>query len=282
MRSSRPDIAATNCQHHGFLRTPDNHKNDENKIKLMKILSIVTIVKDHKAGFLNTAESIVANKPEWCEWIVVDGASTDGTAEAASEIYGTHMDAFLSEPDGGIADAFNKGVALSRGKYLLFLNAGDVLFDPSFHTLERILSDHEEAPVIVGRVQFGSRTIGRRVSFRQQMMRNHLPHQAMLIQKEIFKSKGMHDVSFKFAMDYEWTLHLSDIWDNITFSNEIISNMEEGGTATINYTRVFDEYIRARYNVFGFSIYSHMTAYVYIVRMYISQRIKFMHRSSES
>lgn len=235
----------------------------------MKRLSIITIVKDHKTGFLRTARSIVREKPDWCEWIVIDGASTDGTAEAAVELFGADMDVFVSERDGGIAEAFNKGIALSHGKYLLFLNAGDILADPSMGNLDRMLALDDGAPVIVGRIRFGNRIVGRRVSFRQQMMRNHLPHQGMLIQRELFKSRGLHDTDFKLAMDYEWSLRLADVWDSIAFSNEIVSDMEEGGVGISNYRRTFFEFAKAKENNFGKKYKYRLIALIFIQRMKI-------------
>jgi glycosyltransferase involved in cell wall biosynthesis len=233
----------------------------------MKKLSIITIVKDHKEGFLRTAESIATSKPDWCEWVVIDGASTDGTREAALALFSGKMDVFVSEPDKGIADAFNKGILQSHGKYVLFLNAGDSLSDPSMGVLCRMLASDDGAPVIVGRVRFGRRVIGKPVSLRQQMMRNHLPHQAMLIRRDLFHTRGLHDTDFKFAMDYEWTLRLADIWNDISFSNETVSDMEPGGVAIENFSKVFKEYEMARRKNGYVSVYHKIMYYIYVARM---------------
>lgn len=240
----------------------------------MTRLSIVTIVRNHKDGFLRTAASVAPAKPDWCEWIVIDGASTDGTAEAAAEHYGDRMDWFVSELDGGIAAAFNKGIAQCRGDYVLFLNAGDVLTDPSFTTLERVLRGNEGAPLVVGRIRFGAKLVGRPVSFRRQLMRNFLPHQAMLVGRSLFETLGPYDAGLAFGMDYEWSLRLKDVWDSIRFDPAIIADMETGGASVSNYRQVFQAYVAARQKHFGFSLWSILVSYFYIAKAAIGRALR--------
>ncbi len=71
-------------------------------------------------------ESILANHDQDTEWIVIDGGSDDGTLEILRR-YDDAIDYWLSEPDSGIYDAMNKGIAAARGHYVLHLNAGDRL-----------------------------------------------------------------------------------------------------------------------------------------------------------
>lgn len=60
------------------------------------------------------------------EWIVVDGGSNDGTREYLENLNGIFNLRFVSEPDNGIYDAMNKGIAMAQGKFALFLNSGDI------------------------------------------------------------------------------------------------------------------------------------------------------------
>jgi glycosyltransferase involved in cell wall biosynthesis len=90
------------------------------------LVSIITVVRNG-AGFLEqTIRSVRDKRSGVVEYIVIDGASDDGTLEIirANEVC---IDYWLSEPDSGIFDAMNKGIACSTGKYLLFLNARDML-----------------------------------------------------------------------------------------------------------------------------------------------------------
>ena len=91
-------------------------------------LSIITVCLNDRIGFDRTAKSIALQSDQDFEWIVVDGNSTDGTADLF-EGYSDRINHLISEPDDGIYDAMNKGIVLASGKYCLFLNAGDTLYD---------------------------------------------------------------------------------------------------------------------------------------------------------
>ncbi|WP_431856201.1 glycosyltransferase family 2 protein [Azospirillum sp.] len=92
----------------------------------MTRISVVTVVRNDLAGLLATRDSLRAQRFGGWEWIVVDGASTDGTAAWLA----AHADEpawWRSAPDGGLYDAMNVGLDAARGEHVLFLNAGDTL-----------------------------------------------------------------------------------------------------------------------------------------------------------
>lgn len=94
-------------------------------------LTIVTVCRNARNLLLPTLESVVAQKAKETlsiEHLIIDGASTDGTPEWLAELQAEgKIENYISEPDAGIYDAMNKGIRLSKGKVLYFLNAGDVL-----------------------------------------------------------------------------------------------------------------------------------------------------------
>ena len=89
-------------------------------------VSVITVVRNGREGFVRTAESVYAQHGCAIEYIVVDGASTDGTV-AEIERLGDRIARWESRPDSGIYEAMNRGVSLAAGEWLLFLNAGDTL-----------------------------------------------------------------------------------------------------------------------------------------------------------
>tara|TARA_R110002020_G_scaffold89684_1_gene218979 strand:+ start:5355 stop:6254 length:900 start_codon:yes stop_codon:yes gene_type:complete len=95
-----------------------------------KTFSIVTIVLNDNAGFLKTAGSIERLTDQDFEWIVIDGASSDGTVESV-EARLAKIAIFRSERDRGIYDAMNKGLRLATGEYVVFMNAGDEFATPN-------------------------------------------------------------------------------------------------------------------------------------------------------
>jgi putative colanic acid biosynthesis glycosyltransferase len=92
-------------------------------------VSIITIVRNNDVGLARTRASVAAQACRDFEWILVDGASTDVTRQRVADLLRSGEARGISEPDGGIYDAMNKGLRLAAGDYVLFLNAGDRLLD---------------------------------------------------------------------------------------------------------------------------------------------------------
>jgi glycosyltransferase involved in cell wall biosynthesis len=88
------------------------------------LLSVVTVNRNMADGLARTIASVAQQDFSSYEYIVVDGASTDDSGNVAGRSSDI-IDRWLSEPDGGIYDAMNKGVSLARGEWVLFLNSGD-------------------------------------------------------------------------------------------------------------------------------------------------------------
>lgn len=95
------------------------------------LLSIVTVTKDCVGSLDKTLSSVSAIKTAGIEYIIVDGASTDGTVGLIKDC-GNLVDKFISEPDLGIYNAMNKGIDLANGRYILFINGDDVLLPSKF------------------------------------------------------------------------------------------------------------------------------------------------------
>ena len=93
---------------------------------MRKILSIVTVTFNAEILIEKTIKSLLGQLNEEVEYIIVDGFSTDKTLEIIRK-YEERIDKFISEKDLGIYDAMNKGINLSSGEYIFFLNAGDIL-----------------------------------------------------------------------------------------------------------------------------------------------------------
>lgn len=86
-------------------------------------LSVITIVYNNVKDIERTMLSVINQTYRNIEYIVIDGASTDGTKDIIYN-YRTKLAQFISEPDGGIYDAMNKGLLLATGDYVLFMNSG--------------------------------------------------------------------------------------------------------------------------------------------------------------
>ncbi len=92
------------------------------------VITVVTVVFNAAEALRRTIESVASQDYGNLEYIVIDGGSTDGTPETIRNSEGS-ITRWVSEPDGGIYDAMNKGVRKALGDYCIFMNAGDTFVD---------------------------------------------------------------------------------------------------------------------------------------------------------
>jgi glycosyltransferase involved in cell wall biosynthesis len=153
----------------------------------MKV-SIITINYNHLAGLQRTMASVFAQTATDYEYIVIDGGSTDGSAEAVA----AHADRLayaVSEPDGGIFPAMNKGIAVARGEYCLFMNSGDTFHAPD--VLQQVLPRLRGGDFYIGDQQ---ETGGRRRRAPEyvtagMLAYKYLPHQSAFIRTALLKAR---------------------------------------------------------------------------------------------
>lgn len=174
-------------------------------------LSIITINYNNAAGLRKTMESVFAQTYRDFEYIVVDGASTDGSVNVIKELesegvreLGTFK--WISEPDGGIYEAMNKGLKMAKGEYVLMLNSGDFLIDE--HVIERIMPELHTEDIIQGNVieEYPNKTIRFRGYGRSDIsfidaMDACFPHQATFIKLSTMEQYGYYDENYKKASD---------------------------------------------------------------------------------
>ncbi len=167
----------------------------------MPLFSLVTITKDNLGGLRATAQSLPPPNPDLYDWIVIDGASQDGTQAFLNT---THAH-WISEPDGGIYDAMNKGIGRTRGEYLLFLNAGDRLHSADTLTkIENAIGPSRPDFIYGDSLEAGRYKPARPHSKLAKGMFTH--HQAMLYRREALGNLR-YDTSYKIAADYDFTAH---------------------------------------------------------------------------
>ena len=95
---------------------------------MLSTVSIITITYNAERFLERTILSVMAQKAPNVEYIVIDGASTDGTLDIIKR-YEKQITSWISEPDQGLYDAMNKGLHRATGQYVWFMNAGDELYD---------------------------------------------------------------------------------------------------------------------------------------------------------
>lgn len=173
-------------------------------------LSIITICRNRVSDMAQTCASVAEQTWRGFEWVVVDGASTDGTVEIL-ERYRSLCASLVSEPDTGIYNAMNKGLALARGEYVLFLNGGDRLSSNS--VLEEVFT----AANLSADILYGDMLLERDgVIIERDAARPAedidalffasgatLPHPASFIRRSLFEKHGLYDESYRIIGDVE-------------------------------------------------------------------------------
>ncbi len=168
-------------------------------------LSVITINWNDEAGLRKTVESVLGQTArKELEYIVVDGASTDGSAQALKE-YGERIDRWVSEPDNGIYNAMNKGVRMATGDYLLFLNSGDTLFNMS--VVETMLPELESGEdIVTGKMLYRGK--GRYSQADDPitllyLYHGSLPHDASFIRRQLLIDTP-YDESLRISSDWKF------------------------------------------------------------------------------
>lgn len=109
------------------------------------LISVITVNRDDASGLAETAASVAAQRRPADEWLVIDGGSTDGSIEVIRR-FERWIDGWTSAPDGGVYDAMNQGLRRTRGRYVIFMNAGDRFADAE--ALARVAGVLEASPEI--------------------------------------------------------------------------------------------------------------------------------------
>ncbi len=165
--------------------------------------SIITINYNNRDGLRNTIESVVNQTWQEFEYIIIDGGSTDGSVDVIKE-YAGRIDYWVSEPDKGIYNAMNKGIAVANGEYCQFLNSGDTLSDTN--VAKCIVSELDGKAIYFARTRFMDTfetiTIPQQITMRTLYKRS-LPHPSSYIQRQLLL-KFPYDETLRIVSDWKF------------------------------------------------------------------------------
>lgn len=210
-------------------------------IKSSPRISVVTSTFQAAAYLPQAVTSVRAQDFNDFEWIIIDGGSTDGTLDILRKNEDV-IDYWISEPDKGIYDAWNKGIRQARGTWILFLGADDHLWTPDvlgrattaldgvapeFRVVYGQVAMLNQAGEIVGLVGDEWGSVRRR--FRSLMS---LPHTALFHHRDLFQVHGDFDPAFRIAGDYEFLLRELDTRDALFVPELLVAGMSVGGVSS--------------------------------------------------
>lgn len=200
-------------------------------------VSIVTVCYNAADTLERTIQAVLAQTWSDLEYIVIDGGSSDGSVDIIRR-YQDRIAFWVSEKDGGISDAFNKGVRHATGKYVSFVNADDWPEPANMAVAVERLEAHPEAAFA-----YGDLTVHRRGTpvYRYDGAANYmegfglsmgrLNHPTMICRRDVFDAIGLFDTRYRIAMDFDWLLRLHKAGFRGLYDRRIQGHMETGGVS---------------------------------------------------
>lgn len=185
----------------------------------MKI-SVITVCLNAANCIEGAIQSVLSQTYPDVQYIVIDGASTDGTMDIINTYRG-RIDLVVSEKDNGIYDAMNKGIRLSNGDVIYFLGADDRLFDDMVLMDVLNVFQEEECDVVHGDVAYtdvhakyanthlSDYKGNRQMETHQDILRYLVSHQACFMKANLFRRHGLHDLKYKITADFAFLLKAS-------------------------------------------------------------------------
>lgn len=210
------------------------------------ILSIITVCYNSVDVIEKTIISVINQEYADYEYIVVDGSSSDGTICIINK-YSKQINKIISEKDSGIYDAMNKGIKMASGKYLLFLNADDVLYSNT--TLNKVCQFMDDDKYFSD-IYYGDIELENEYGIYHQSPRELklfpykmvVSHQAVFVKKELLVD-NLFDLNYRYCADYK---QLSSLYMNgakFKYMNLIITHTPLNSGATYdNYTKSIKEH----------------------------------------
>ena len=224
------------------------------------MISVITIVLNDPNGLSKTIHSVLSQTYGDVEHIVVDGNSQDATTDVIRRFEG-HLACWVSEPDRGISDAFNKGLRLATGSWINFLNAGDTF--EGIETLETLVPHFSGQRIVTGYARCNASTLPNRTLTNKDPLarRAHISHQSSFVHRDVFNKSGHFNLNFESKMDYEFWLRALQEFDFL-FVDKILSNMAPGGFSSRHPDLSYQEEIKANRMHLKSPLTSNLIAYL--------------------
>lgn len=206
------------------------------------LVSIVTVVFNGKAHLERTIQSVLQQSYRPIEYVVIDGGSTDGTVDLLVQ-FNDRLDYWLSEPDGGISDAFNKGLQAATGKYIGLINADDWYSPDAIELAVNALESHH-ADVVHGQLQYWSSDKKMElVSGNHDLLDRDMTvnHPTLIARRTLYEEIGGFDLTIKYAMDYDWVRRAVAHGASFHYLPHVLANMSLGGISDVRWRRAIWE-----------------------------------------
>jgi len=216
----------------------------------MPKLTVITIVYNNVRDIERTINSVLKQTYKNIEYIIIDGKSTDGTLAVIAQ-YKERISRIISEPDKGIYDAMNKGLALATGDYILFMNSGDEIYDEQ--TVEDVFDSAPGADIYYGETEMFNdnwESLGRRrheapeiFNWKSFQFGMNISHQAIYVRRSITEP---YDLKYKYSSDIDWIIKSAKKASNIVNVHRYVAKYLVGGMSKKKHR----ESLKERFEIF--------------------------------
>jgi glycosyltransferase involved in cell wall biosynthesis len=208
-------------------------------------LSVITVVYNNMADIGRTMLSVLNQTYASMEYIVIDGGSTDGTLDIINT-YKNRIAKLTSEPDKGIYDAMNKGLALATGDYVIFMNSGDEFY--AADTVEKVFDTADGADIYYGETEMVNarrQSLGRRrhkaprkFTWRSFKFGMSVSHQAIYIKRSLAEP---YDPAYQLSADIDWIIRAAKKAKKIVKVDGYVAKYLVGGMSKAKHRQSLEE-----------------------------------------
>ena len=208
-------------------------------------ISIITVCYNSEAHIEEAILSVINQSYENKEYLVIDGGSKDGTLNII-EKYKDRIDYFVSEPDKGISDAFNKGIKAATGDIIGILNSDDFMMP---NALTKVAEHYEEridvyrGYCLVWNEQLGTKNeLHPNMRFKVPPFGAIICHESSFISKKVYDKVGLYKVHFKYMMDLDFFIRMyNDKSIRSKIINVCVITFRTGGASSSSAFKVEQE-----------------------------------------
>ncbi|MFY7670607.1 glycosyltransferase family 2 protein [Tenacibaculum sp. MEBiC06402] len=225
------------------------------------LASVITVSFNSEKTIEATIKSVLNQNTTDFEYIIIDGNSTDTTVEiikSYQEKFGEKgiIYKWISEPDKGIYDAFNKGVEKAKGQWISFLGSDDMYLENALnHYFEALNTVSETTDFVHSNVSLANRKLfSGKWKWSEFKRRMTIPHVGAFHNKNYFEKYGLFDTSYKIAGDYEVLLRAKEKLETYWMDKTTVL-MSDGGVSNLQIKNTYLETTRAKIASGGVSVF---------------------------
>lgn len=207
-------------------------------------VSIITVSYNSADTIEQTIQSVVRQSYKEMEYIMIDGASTDGTQEIIGKYAGC-LGYYVSEKDDGLYDAMNKGIKRASGDIIGIINSDDWYEDGAVEHIVQYFEDHPDMDAVYGnmviRNEYGEETLDIPQPLGNFGWMMPFGHSSVFVKKGIYEKFGVFDTQYKIASDHELLLRFYINKVRFGYLDRIVAYFRLGGLSTRKVREVIEE-----------------------------------------